>query len=565
MIGRHRIPRRSFDALCSGAPDADALAVLRSAQLSKHLLLLRLVSDRLPARSGVAAEALALLSAVAQRDRAAVDLVLGYPYVAAGLAGCLRTLREGRDPVQVQLFLAALATAAAVHAGQDAELDGVPSAGPIHLPTLGSLAVPAADRPVRWTVEAGLVTIGRTVIDPLAPAGDPSGWTGARRLAPGPLPLLDDVDPNRESAELSARGRLAGTEFAVWRDRFAGATAVLRERHPGRAVQVSQVLRALTPLAVLRPGQGRSASTRQAYGAVATTLPGNSVGLAVTLIHETQHSVLNGLLDLVDLFDPSEQGLVYSPWRADPRPVRGLLHGCYAFLAVAEFWAREQTAGAEPRAAFELARTRIQLRQALDTLARVPTLNADGRYVAGRLAERVATLEGGPPAGVAARLAGLAADDHRLSWRFRVMAPDEAVVETVAKAWHAGSAAPPLPDTARISSAVETFVPNDRIRRFGQIAARGSAVAGTGGPDDHLVDGGYRDAAAAYAAAIRANDDDLDAWTGLAIAGTRLGGPGARMWAHRPELVRAVYRALAGVPADPLALADWLAGDSPRG
>ncbi|MFI5894620.1 aKG-HExxH-type peptide beta-hydroxylase [Actinoplanes sp. NPDC051513] len=564
MIMRHRIPWRSFESLCSGAPDATALAVLGSAQLSKHLLLLRLVSDRLPAGSGVAAEALALLSDLARRDRPAVDLVLGYPYVAAGLAGCLRILRNGLDATPVEGYLAATAMAAAIHAGRDAELDGVPTARFLHLPTLGTADTAADDRLVRWTAGAGRLTVGQTVIDPMASGDDRTGWTGVRRLLPGSTPLFDDVDPNRESANLAAGLRLPAAEFVVWRDGFGGATAVLRHRHPGRALQVAEVLRAVTPLAVLRPGQGRSASARQAYGAVATTLPGNPVGFAATLIHETQHSVLNGLLDLVDLVDPSDQGLVYSPWRADPRPVGGLLHGCFAFLAIAEFWAREDAAGVEARAAFELARTRIQVRQALDTLTEVPALTADGRYVVGRLAERFARLESGPTPAFAARLAELAADDHRLSWRFRLLAPEQSAVEAAAKAWDSGLAAPALPDAAQVGSAVETFVPNGRIRRLGLIAAQGASSAGEGGPDDQLAGGRYRAAADAYTAAIRSNDDDLGAWTGLAIAGARLGGPGARVWSHRPELVRAVYQGLAATPVDPLALADWLAG-GPRG
>jgi len=41
---------------------------------------------------------------------------------------------------------------------------------------------------------------------------------------------------------------------------------------------------------------------------------------------------LNAVVELVDL--PGGKELFYAPWRDDPRPLLGLLHGIYAFTAV---------------------------------------------------------------------------------------------------------------------------------------------------------------------------------------------------------------------------------------
>jgi hypothetical protein len=68
------------------------------------------------------------------------------------------------------------------------------------------------------------------------------------------------------------------------------------------------------------------------------------VAFAVGLLHETQHSLLNATTYLFDLIEtPHTPG--YSPWRDDPRPTSGILHGAYAYLAVTRFWRAEAAAG----------------------------------------------------------------------------------------------------------------------------------------------------------------------------------------------------------------------------
>jgi HEXXH motif-containing protein len=575
VISVHRLPWRSFDAICGGAADTTGLSILGAGQLSKHLLLLRLAFDLLPdaarRKSTVVADGLALLEHVRERRPAAFNRLIGYPFLGAGLVHCVRDLRTGRGVDSAVTFLATIAAAAAIRSGQDFELDGVPALGPLHLPTLGT-ARPDAANAVRLARHGGRVTVGSVVL-PDEPEHDRPGWSGVLPLvsaADRVAPVLDDLDPHRGTGGLPVSPRVCRDRHTAWRATYAQAVDVLRERHPGRAAQVDTVLRAVTPLDAQRPGQGRSASAWQAYGAVATTFPGDPQAFAATLIHETQHSVLNGLLDLVVLYDPADNHLYYSPWRADPRPLRGLLHGCYAFLGVADFWARERAVcPGSRRAEFEFARASLQLRQALDTLHEVPVLTADGVHLVARMAHHAEALGTVPLSGTIGHLASLASEDHRLSWRLRVVVPDPAAVDAAARAWRAGARVPKLPGDSRYATTVETFVPNERVRRIGRLARQENtpAVAGstTDEADDRLLARDFPAAADAYRQAVRTEPDDIAAWTGLALAGTRSDGPGARVWRVRPELVRALYRALdspGGQPPDPLVLAGWLAGGS---
>ena len=71
---------------------------------------------------------------------------------------------------------------------------------------------------------------------------------------------------------------------------------------------------------------------------MAVTAVPDDATLAVLLVHEVQHLKLSAVLDVCDLFDRDDTRTLGVPWRDDPRPVEGVLHGVYAHLAVADVW-----------------------------------------------------------------------------------------------------------------------------------------------------------------------------------------------------------------------------------
>ncbi|WP_433241103.1 aKG-HExxH-type peptide beta-hydroxylase [Actinomadura nitritigenes] len=91
-------------------------------------------------------------------------------------------------------------------------------------------------------------------------------------------------------------------------------------------------------------GADVSSSARDAFGAISAALPEEPTMLCLLLLHEFQHVKLGAVLDFVDLYDVTERRTFPVPWRADPRPLGGLLQGAYAHIAVADFWRRRSAA-----------------------------------------------------------------------------------------------------------------------------------------------------------------------------------------------------------------------------
>jgi HEXXH motif-containing protein len=65
-----------------------------------------------------------------------------------------------------------------------------------------------------------------------------------------------------------------------------------------------------------------------------------SLKLAEVLVHEFAHNELHLHQESQQLYTEDPKERFYSPWRPDPRPLNGLLHGLYSFWHVAEFFRR---------------------------------------------------------------------------------------------------------------------------------------------------------------------------------------------------------------------------------
>lgn len=377
MTGTISMAWNQFDLLASGRSDAESLRVLRAARFSKHMLLLRDVVDSAPA--GVLDAALTVLKSVQQQAPAVFTASVADPHFGAWAA---RVLRRTRDPLWTDTaHLGAIAASAALRAGIDFEIPVRP--GDIVLPCLG-------------------VTRTTTVLNQHTEIAVP-----VHTLSAGHELRLDDLNPYRDLPRLLVSEHLSSRTVSRWQTLFTEAWTVLPEHH---ADEIEGMVVALVPLVRRDSAHGLSASSPDACGSIALTEPQDSTTFAATLVHETKHSVLNTILDLVELYVPEDDTWYYSPWRTDPRPVRGLLHGTFAFLSVADFWRSQQ----HEKANAHFARIATQLRHALNALADAG-LTDIGKRFAGTIRSTVDSWGPVTPApDVQAQV-----EDHWRNWRTR--------------------------------------------------------------------------------------------------------------------------------------------------
>ncbi|MFC0506764.1 FxsB family cyclophane-forming radical SAM/SPASM peptide maturase [Micromonospora costi] len=383
-----------LDDLGSGYGGDDAVGQLAAIHLAKTRALLVALSPA-AATSSVAAAGWDLLVDLDVTAPDAVREVLAHPFVRRWAHRC-----HDRPALADLGRLAAVAAAAAIRAGATADLAVPVRDGVLDLPTVGALVVPDADRPAAVSVSAGGVRVragdtdvtvrpGDTAVTARPDgAGHPAGWRPVRRV-PGRAPvLIEDTDPYRDCyQDLPVAPRLSGPDAARWQRHLDAAIRRIDAEAGEYAPGVGAVLRAVVPLRPDRGGRQRSAAAATAFGAVAVTPAPDDAALAVLLVHEVQHLKLDGVLDVCDLVDRGDPRRVRVPWREDPRPVEGVLHGTYAHLAVADVWRRRPgaAAGAHHR------RYRDWTAGALDTLLDLGALTPAGERFARRMRATVDT------------------------------------------------------------------------------------------------------------------------------------------------------------------------------
>lgn len=594
MITAHRLPRPDFDALARGLGDPGTVRALRAGQLSKHLLQLRALLDAAgPAGLRPALEpGFQLLAATQQVAAEAVTDLLLHPPVGGWLAHSLRLLRRGGGgpAAAVELgYLGAIAAAAAQRAGSSFEIIVPAQAGRVMLPMLGTAILPGLrpGAPVTITGEAGQpVSIqagGDRVVLPGDPGTPAPGWLPLRRLTADGDPrlqiYLDDLDPFRDRHGTRTAGRLADHAVRRWRDLIQAAWTLLTERHPDYAGAIAAGLSTIVPLGTSPGGRGASATSPDSFGCCLMSEPVDALAVAVGLVHEFQHAKLGALMDMLPLHTADRTERYYAPWRDDPRPLGGLLHGTYAFAAVTDFWRVQRTAAPPAQATFahfEFARWRAQTLLAARTLQASGHLTDWGRAVVTAVQDRMMGWAGDKVPAGAADAARAAVADHEVSWRLRHLRPDPGQVQRIAAAWLADQPCPLAglrpPEVRPGGPALTDNGRRDLLllrlrdpRRFARLSARPGKLAALV-PDASEADVAYLlgdldRAAAGYQRMLRARPDRVTAWAGLAlIRGQRAAGQ-ADPLADTPELIMTVYLRLADLgqaQPGPGELAAWV-------
>ncbi|MFT7869963.1 MULTISPECIES: HEXXH motif domain-containing protein [Amycolatopsis] len=595
-LGRHQLLWTDFDEIARGDGGPGLVGKLRAAERSRRLLLLRGLVE-----VGTKSEDLYLplpspetaWDLLARVERAApqeLETILSHPYTGTWAGYTTRLYLHdvaGVCPFWVHLgYVHCLAAAAAVRAGISFEVELPVWRGNVVLPTLGLAHLPAEAPYSVATIRSshGVVEIRNrhsVVRLPVQPYSDAPGWSGLRkavvwsddhRLAV----RLDDLDPYRGLYEPIPPERLRPVEVESWRTVLDGAWRLLTRHLPGIAEAMSAGLDSLVPAPAM-PFRLPSASTGEAFGSAIVAYGEDPATLAAALVHEFQHIRLGGLLHLVRISEDDPRERLYAPWRPDPRPIAGVLHGIYAFLGVTSFW--RALAEAQPGhqlAAFEFALWREGVWRTLVTVRTDESLTPAGRRFLDGVAAKLQPWQVEPVTAAARKWAGLAAADHYAAWRTRHLRPDPDTVAELATAWRQGLSRPRCAVTGPAEPRVPTPVPDgdwqdsrtDLIRlRLGpdgaaRFAEYASSVPGATGADVCFAAGRMVEAAAGYRNLLAADPDDPAALVGLGLAlAARSAGPASRTLLHRPELVRAVHRLLrdeAETPSSVEAIAGWL-------
>lgn len=418
----HAMPRDLLEALGAGGGGPDAIRALAAAEHSKHIVLLWGVVEAAQAagaeQAKFARHGQDVLAAVQRHAPLTAAWTIRYPSVGAW---ALRASRgdigvTGAEPAR----LAAVAAAAAVRSGFEVEVPVPADGGVVSLPSLGAAHVGSATATVHSS--AGRAEIrwahGRADISPDA-RKDASGWQGLRSCNAGNFDIVvDDLDPFRMPAVTGVAPRLSAREAGEWNRALEQGWQLLASNHPDIATEVAATIRVIVPLSRSVHGQ-LSSSSPETFGAVAMSKPPDSYTCAVTYVHEVQHLKLSALLDIVTLTLPDDGHRYYAPWRADPRPIAGLLQGAYAYLGVSRFWQAQRqlvNGAAQLRADSEFALWRAGTARAIDALLSSKRLTAAGADFVQCMSETITACQSEPVSPQAQEIALRESRRHLARW-----------------------------------------------------------------------------------------------------------------------------------------------------
>ncbi len=336
----------------------ETLALLAAGQHTRRLLLLRILFDAVSAEPlPLAREHADLLEGAERAAPEAARRVLFYPLTGPWAESCVRQLERGASPEAARdlAHFGSIAAAAAIRAGLGFTTRTTLHEGRLTLPTLGALHSAAPDgTEAELSGGDGLLIMRTPGEPPLEVRRDAGGawhtddprWLPLRTLDGGPHPvLLDDLDPGRLVAPTAppsgahAPQGLPPGEREHWAGLWQGALPLLHLGGVARSAELA-LLDCIVPMAEpAGAGGGHSSGTSpRAFGAVLASPPPSPALLAAGLTHELQHAKLAALSELTPLHTAGPERHHWAPWRPDPRPFDGLLHGAYAHLALAAFW-----------------------------------------------------------------------------------------------------------------------------------------------------------------------------------------------------------------------------------
>jgi HEXXH motif-containing protein len=158
---------------------------------------------------------------------------------------------------------------------------------------------------------------------------------------------------------------------------------VLGRLWPAALIDVKHFCRLIVPVCTQSGLRVNASHAGLRFVQSVTVNQGRSLDLAEDVLHESMHSKLWCLSDLVQLVRDDGSLCFHHPWREDPRPITGVLLGAHTFLSVVELYVRAVSVAPGTGRAHALSVLRSRLRsevgQALEVLERGAEFTVAGR------------------------------------------------------------------------------------------------------------------------------------------------------------------------------------------
>lgn len=164
--------------------------------------------------------------------------------------------------------------------------------------------------------------------------------------------------------------------------------------------EMSLITSSITPMNAEEDGmQMYSGTSSTMFGGYFLSATDQPLYIAEMLLHEFCHNKLRLLQEVIPMIGTEEANLFrfYSPWRDDPRPLDGILHGLFVFSSIAGLWLKVWKAEDSSESEREMAQRRIgtllyQLEYAIAEFCAHATLDEYGQLFLEEISRRIQAL-----------------------------------------------------------------------------------------------------------------------------------------------------------------------------
>ncbi len=180
----------------------------------------------------------------------------------------------------------------------------------------------------------------------------------------GPCTLsLQPYALTRPGLDFAAAAVTAGLDYQeTHRPLVERALALVARYDPATFAVLAEVTQ-VVPLKPASAGGYTNVSHSDLPGAFVLGVMHHPFELADAIVHEYYHNRLFCIEEEGSFFDPAQNALTderyYSPWRDEPRPLRGLLHALFVYTPVCEFWLAVYDDAARPAEVSDYATDRV--------------------------------------------------------------------------------------------------------------------------------------------------------------------------------------------------------------